>query len=148
MVDGLENFKMINFELRSLKVGDFTWIARHRSSGKELILPFIVERKRIDDLAKSITDGRFHEQKFRLNSCGIPNIIYLVEHCKEVHKGLPISTLMQAVTNTRIQNGFVPHFTSSLSDSIKFLAMMTKNLQEKYEVNTEIYILNFHCLEN
>lgn len=137
---GLNNFKMINFELRSLKVGDFTWIAKHRSTGEELILPYIVERKRMDDLAKSIKDGRFHEQKFRLNNCGIPNIIYLVENCKDSHRGFPISTLMQAVTNTRIQNGFAPHFTSSLSDSIKFLAMMTKNLQEKYEVDIKFRI--------
>lgn len=30
---------------------------------REVILEHIVERKRIDDLAGSIMDGRFHEQK-------------------------------------------------------------------------------------
>lgn len=29
----------------------------------ELVLDYIVERKRMDDLADSITDGRFREQK-------------------------------------------------------------------------------------
>jgi len=29
----------------------------------ELVLDFIVERKRMDDLAGSIVDGRFREQK-------------------------------------------------------------------------------------
>jgi crossover junction endonuclease MUS81 len=51
-----------NFEVRHLKVGDFLWIARN-SENKELVLPYIVERKRMDDLGKSIKDTRFHEQK-------------------------------------------------------------------------------------
>lgn len=50
------------FETRQLSVGDFVWIARDQS-GKELLLPYIIERKRMDDLGSSIKDGRFHEQK-------------------------------------------------------------------------------------
>ena len=34
------------------------------------MLDFIVERKRTDDLAGSIVDGRFREQKFRLKESG------------------------------------------------------------------------------
>lgn len=30
---------------------------------REVVLEYIVERKRMDDLAGSITDKRFHEQK-------------------------------------------------------------------------------------
>lgn len=51
-------------EVRRLKVGDFVWICRN-SSNQELVLPYIIERKRLDDLAQSIKDGRFHEQKVR-----------------------------------------------------------------------------------
>lgn len=44
-------------ECRKLNLGDFVWIAK---SGKdELILDFIVERKRMDDLSRSILDSRF-----------------------------------------------------------------------------------------
>jgi crossover junction endonuclease MUS81 len=53
------------FELRHLKVGDFMWVCRDQVTGQELVLPYIVERKRMDDLAKSIRDGRFHEQKVK-----------------------------------------------------------------------------------
>lgn len=53
----------VNFEVRHLKVGDFTWICKDRINGHELVLPYIVERKRMDDLGSSIKDGRFHEQK-------------------------------------------------------------------------------------
>ena len=49
-------------ETRCLAVGDFVWIARS-DSGEEVVLSHIVERKRIDDLASSIIDGRFKEQK-------------------------------------------------------------------------------------
>lgn len=51
------------FEVRRLKVGDFVWIARSRKTNDELVLPYIIERKRMDDLSASIVDGRFHEQK-------------------------------------------------------------------------------------
>lgn len=51
------------FEVRHLKIGDFTWIARCRETKDELVIPYIIERKRMDDLSASITDGRFHEQK-------------------------------------------------------------------------------------
>lgn len=127
---------MILYELRHLKVGDFAWVARHRITGKELVLPHIVERKRIDDLSGSIKDGRFHEQKFRLKQCGVPNVIYLVEsYGNNQRTGLPLSSLMQAVTNTRVQDGFMTHSTPSLSGSIKFLAMMTKNIEDFYKVS-------------
>ncbi|XP_046425917.1 crossover junction endonuclease MUS81 isoform X5 [Neodiprion fabricii] len=53
----------VRFEVRNLKLGDFTWIARCKSSGFELILPHIVERKRMDDFSGSIRDGRYQEQK-------------------------------------------------------------------------------------
>lgn len=77
--------------------------------GRELVLDYIIERKRIDDLCGSIIDGRFREQKvgvchrylgcqqievpclcqllwcsycsvqFRLKRCGLRKPIYLVE---------------------------------------------------------------------
>lgn len=55
----------VTFEMRRLSVGDFAWICRDKS-GRELMLPYILERKRLDDLSGSITDGRFHEQKVNM----------------------------------------------------------------------------------
>ncbi len=49
----------VSLETRKLSIGDFVWIARDRISGRELVLPFVVERKRLDDLRSSIMDGRF-----------------------------------------------------------------------------------------
>lgn len=55
-------------DFRKLAVGDYLWICKPRpESGlnpdQELILPYVVERKRLDDLVQSIKDGRFKEQK-------------------------------------------------------------------------------------
>ncbi|CAG4935713.1 unnamed protein product [Parnassius apollo] len=127
-------------EYRSLKVGDFTWIARHKNNkDQEFVLPYIVERKRMDDLAASIKDGRFHEQKFRLRRCGIENVIYMVE-CYGSNKnvGLPMQSLMQALANTRVLDGFTIHKTKSLAYSVRFLAMLTKRLIIRYKDKTLI----------
>ena len=80
----------VKFSVRKLSVGDFIWIAQERvgaSKGivnlmscllytlilfpgrlrlpesREVVLEYIVERKRMDDLAGSIIDRRFQEQK-------------------------------------------------------------------------------------
>lgn len=93
-------------EIKALPLGDFIWVLRvHHSlqqqqpdntqggtkakgtkkkGGAQLlytdyVLDFIVERKTADDLAASIMDGRYEEQKYRLKICGINNVVYLVE---------------------------------------------------------------------
>ncbi|CAD1472643.1 unnamed protein product [Heterotrigona itama] len=145
------------FEIRHLKVGDFAWIARCRKNkNNELILPYIVERKRIDDLSASITDGRFHEQKFRLKQSGITNLIYIIE---EYEKGqrltIPHLSLMQASINTLIQDGFSVKYTKNHKDSIFYLSSITRILIRtfkeknligcKKEVVTQTNISNNTC---
>ena len=79
----------VKFSVRNLNVGDFLWIAKeivHAVPGnsykpcdfwflslsidqlrlpesREIVLEYIIERKRMDDLSDSIIDRRFHEQK-------------------------------------------------------------------------------------
>lgn len=116
-------------EIRKLHVGDFLWIAKHKTQkSKELVLPYIVERKRVDDLSSSIKDGRFHEQKFRLKQCGLENVIYLIENYMKggkVQCSLPFTTLLQAATNTQIQNKFSVKFSESIQHTGMYLAIMT-----------------------
>lgn len=124
-------------EIRRLSAGDFLWICRDTmDESKEVVLPYIIERKRMDDLASSIKDGRFHEQKFRLNESGLENKIYLIENRgNNSHLGLPIQNLLQAATNTQVHSKFSIKFTDSLKDSMLYLATMTKLLNKIYEVN-------------
>lgn len=126
----------LKYEFRHLNVGDFVWVARHKTNkNQELVLPYIVERKRMDDLGHSIKDGRFHEQKFRLKKCGVPNVYYLIEkYGNDKHVGLPIQNLMQAIANTRVQSGFKVYIAESFTHAVRFLAMMTKRLEVEYRV--------------
>ncbi|XP_045769347.1 crossover junction endonuclease MUS81 [Maniola jurtina] len=134
-VTQFNKYPELKHEYRSLKVGDFTWIARHKTNtDHEIVLPYVVERKRMDDLGHSIKDGRFHEQKFRLRKCGLNHVIYMVEnHGSNKHVGLPMQSLMQALANTRVQDGFKVHVTESLAHSVRFLATMTLRLMYEYK---------------
>jgi ERCC4-type nuclease len=68
----------VTCELRLLSVGDLLWIAREKvpphflpgimgnapaPARKELVLNYVVERKRMDDLVSSMISGRLREQK-------------------------------------------------------------------------------------
>ncbi|XP_050580496.1 crossover junction endonuclease MUS81 isoform X1 [Bombus affinis] len=155
-ITGLTEFG-VSFEIRHLKVGDFAWIARcRRNKNNELILPFIVERKRIDDLSASITDGRFHEQKFRLKQSGITNLMYIIEDYEKGQRlTIPHSSLMQASINTLIQDGFSVKYTKNHKDSMFYLSSLTRILIKmfkeknligcKKEVITRTNILNNTC---
>ncbi|XP_060866513.1 crossover junction endonuclease MUS81 isoform X1 [Metopolophium dirhodum] len=121
----------VTFEMRRLSVGDFAWICCDRS-GKELMLPYILERKRLDDLSGSIQDGRFHEQKFRLKQCGLENKIYLVENEKKYH-GLPISHLQQALANTEVIDGFTIVRTENHLESMKYIANFSNILTNMFK---------------
>jgi crossover junction endonuclease MUS81 len=67
-----EKYK-IDVMTHSLTIGDFAFICNGE------ILDYIIERKKADDLAASIMDGRYKEQKYRLKNSGAKNVIYLYE---------------------------------------------------------------------
>ncbi|XP_059477229.1 crossover junction endonuclease MUS81 [Neocloeon triangulifer] len=118
----------IAFEIRDLSVGDFMWLAV-APNGSELVLPYIVERKRSDDLAQSIKGDRYHEQKMRLNACGL-NVIYLFEDTKS-YIGFREESLYQAQMNTNIQSKFCVHTTGSVKETVSYLASLTRVLEKK-----------------
>ncbi|XP_034671188.1 crossover junction endonuclease MUS81 [Drosophila subobscura] len=119
-------------EVRRLTVGDFLWIARD-ADGSELVLPYIVERKRMDDLASSIRDGRFHEQKHRLRQCGLPHVIYLIEDYGDNEQlGLPLDSLLQALANARLQSGIQVVRTENHYRSMCYLAGMGRALHQLF----------------
>ena len=54
-------------------------ISGNQSDVDVLVLDCIVERKTSADLAASIVDGRYQEQKVRLRNCGCRCLLYIVE---------------------------------------------------------------------
>ncbi|KAM5225349.1 crossover junction endonuclease MUS81 isoform 1-T2 [Hipposideros larvatus] len=132
----------VTHTVRKLHIGDFVWVAqetRPRDPARpgELVLDHIVERKRMDDLCSSIIDGRFREQKFRLKRCGLGRRVYLVEQHGSVHNlSLPESTLLQAVTNTQVIDGFFVKRTADIKESAAYLALLTRGLERLYQGHT------------
>ncbi|KAM7206629.1 crossover junction endonuclease MUS81 [Rhypophila sp. PSN 637] len=131
--------------MRALELGDALWVAkcnqpgwlqRYGGEGDEVVLDWIVERKRLDDLITSIKDGRFHEQKFRLRRSGVKNVIYLVEEI-----GIRGTTYFQkyeeavqsAVASIQVVNGYFLKKTPKMDDTIRYLASMTRMLKKVYE---------------
>ncbi|KAJ5386579.1 hypothetical protein N7509_009120 [Penicillium cosmopolitanum] len=135
-------------QVRALELGDVMWVAkcndpafmsRHGEEGDEVMLDWIIERKRLDDLIGSIKDGRFHEQKFRLRRSGIKNIIYLVEEFTVTHPDAGSGSgpkyhemVASAIASTQVVNGYFMKKTKNLDDSIRYLARMTLLLRKMY----------------
>ncbi|CAN8000470.1 unnamed protein product, partial [Ixodes hexagonus] len=121
-------------EVRRLSVGDFAWVGRSRSglACREWLLGPLVERKRTDDLAKSIQDGRFHEQKVRLVASGLSPLVYLVEDAGGNGGGpLPEAALRQAVLNTQVSDGFLIKSTRDQGDTARFLSLVSRHLERQ-----------------
>ncbi|KAL7797691.1 hypothetical protein V8C43DRAFT_276731 [Trichoderma afarasin] len=130
--------------MRSLEIGDVQWIAkchdstllsRHGAEGDEIVLDWIVERKRLDDLIGSIKDGRFHEQKFRLNKAGVKKVVYLIEEISmdaAVHQRYE-EAVQSAIASTQVVNGYFVKRTQKIDDTIKYLARLTTLLKRTYE---------------
>jgi len=124
-------------EIRSLPLGDMMWILRRklrRQKGRpsslataaiheedEIVLHFIVERKRMDDLAASFIDGRYKEQKFRLQHCGLRNIVYLVEGEISHQDRMSSKQLESAIVETEIHEGFRTYRTKHAGETVEFL---------------------------
>lgn len=133
--------------MRSMELGDAQWIAkchdpdllsRHGAEGDEVILDWIVERKRLDDLIGSIKDGRFHEQKFRLKRSGVQKVIYIIEEITMDIASIQRyeESVKSAIASTQVVNGYFVKKTAKMDETIKYLARMTAMLKRRYEAKT------------
>lgn len=137
--------------VRSLELGDALWVARCKqpgfltrmgAEGDDVVLDWIVERKRLDDLIGSLRDGRFHEQKFRLRRSGVQNVIYLVEETSmdAVQFQKYEEAVQSAMASMQVVNGYFLKQTQKMDDTIRYLASMTKMLKSVYEAKT-LYVI-------
>uniref|UniRef100_A0A0X3NMN3 Crossover junction endonuclease MUS81 n=3 Tax=Schistocephalus solidus TaxID=70667 RepID=A0A0X3NMN3_SCHSO len=135
----------VGCEVRSLPVGDFVWVARPLSdisapsSFKEVVISIVVERKRADDLASSIVDGRFLEQKSRMQKLGFKRI-YLFEECTGM-RNLHISyeTLLQSLINAQLIDGCEAVNFSNGSQCAEYLAALSRTLLSKAVFDLTVY---------
>lgn len=151
-------------DIRSLPLGDFLWIAKlkppHDSAfrtqnwgdeGKdcnEIVLEHVIERKRLDDLLGSIKDGRFHEQKFRLQKSGMRHVTYLIEDYslsseKQERYG---ESLESAIAQMQTVFDIFVKQTDKIADTAAYIARMTASLKEMYE-QKDLHVLPSRSLD-
>ena len=116
-------------KIESLPLGDiiFQW------NGKDM---WVIERKEINDLAHSIKDGRFREQKMRLLSNYNPDqILYLIEgnldlpSNMEVQKNMPVTTLYSSIYNMLLRDKLRIYKTSGINETLRFLKNFVFKMQ-------------------
>ncbi|KAG0021926.1 Crossover junction endonuclease mus81 [Podila clonocystis] len=127
----------VKVEKRALDIGDVLWVARLKdipSDGpSEIVLNYILERKRMDDLVSSIKDGRFTEQKFRLKRSGIEHIIYLVESYKaDDTYDISVEAIRTSQISTQVTDGFFVKRTNHNDQTIEYFTSVTKELKRLY----------------
>nr|KAG5712925.1 hypothetical protein BaRGS_007522 [Batillaria attramentaria] len=104
---------------------------------RELVLNYVVERKRMDDLVSSMIGGRMKEQKFRLKHCGLQEKIILIESYGSMqHFSISEDRIRQAITNTEIIDGFTVKQTRDSKETAAYLTLMTRYLQSYYQNKT------------
>ena len=123
----------IRVEVRTLELGDVIWVARRREDGAELVLDYIVERKRMDDLVDSIKKARFTEQKTRLARSGAAHVVYIIEKfdAPSVDAFNP-KAIATAISTTQIVDGFFVKRTASIDHTIAYLAKLHAALTDIY----------------
>ena len=137
----------IQCDLRLLHVGDLLWVARERlvhnyigpgrRLGRELVLNTIVERKRMDDLVSSMTDGRMKEQKFRMKQSGLQDLIILIEEHGSIQNfSLSEERIRQSIANSQMIDGFKVKQCAGPADAVVYLAALTRALQRLYSNKT------------
>lgn len=140
---------------RPLSVGDVQWIAKHITTGQEVVLDFIIERKRLDDLIGSIKDGRFHEQKTRLRRSGISKVVYIIEEYAIAGngerslvggQGIGMEAIETAIASLQLVEGIFVKRTAKADETIRYLANITRRLQRQHE-NETLYIIPNSALD-
>jgi crossover junction endonuclease MUS81 len=128
--------KGINVGTVPLPLGDVLWVARAKNTidhPVDIVLDYIVERKRIDDFVASIKDNRWKEQKNRIGNSGIPNMLYLVEEPRSLAHIPGQSIGAPAVMSAKCSTIFCSHFhlqkTTSAEETVDWLATMTKTIK-------------------
>lgn len=123
----------LQVEKRKLWIGDYQWVCRVKVNNKfkDFSLNFVVERKTADDLASSIVDFRYEEQKIKMKFSQA-TCFYLLEGTVPKNSlRISKSTLLNSIISTKFNYGFQIKITKDSRDTLNWLARMTHQLYEK-----------------
>ena len=159
LIEALQR-KGVECEVRTLGLGDVMWIARPACASAssssssssssasasaqmdalvqnavEIVLDCIVERKKVADLASSIIDQRYNEQKKRLNDSELTRRVYLIEGSWTSQNSLPLEALHTALAKTDSVDGLLVHHTPSVEATVEFLSELDAQLRAECAVH-------------
>jgi crossover junction endonuclease MUS81 len=84
---------------------------------------------RTTDLASSLVDGRYNEQKHRMSRNGMGRVIYLVEgHLNSQHGAITTQALRTALATTQIQDGLTVICTANLNETVAQLRRLHRHI--------------------
>ena len=133
----------IEYNTQSLEVGDILLTYGREDIG-DLIESLVFERKTFADLAASIKDGRYREQKQRLKSkYPFHRITYIIEGNikvlkeKEKNYGMPTSSLISSLISSRYRDGCQIIHTTSVEDTMWYLLQIRDRMGEKTKFDQE-----------
>ena len=99
---------------------------------------WIIERKQVTDLAHSIKDGRFREQKMRLLSNYKPSqILYLIEGNldlplnEKIQTNMPVKTLYSSIYNMMLRDDLKVYKTTGMNETLRFLKNFVWKMQNQ-----------------
>lgn len=118
----------INLEVRALPVGDGMWVAVNKRTKQESTLDFIFERKRLDDLVGSITDGRYREQKQRLEKTGMKRVFYIVEEAVASDISKFADAIKTTISMNTTYSGFHTKITKNAEETLKLIVDLTNRI--------------------
>lgn len=125
--DIIENLK-VPYEVRQLPIGDIIF-------EKNASPVLVIERKTVTDMARSIKDGRYREQKVRLIEIyGKRDVkcMYIVEGFYQFQRikvdGIPISTILSALVNTQCRDNIFVYHTIDINATLDYLEKLFSKL--------------------
>ena len=127
-VDNEKTRDKIAIQIQTLDIGDIHII----DDNNQLVL--IIERKTVADLASSISDGRYNEQSFRLNSTNIHNhnIYYIIEgnitSYKPYRSRITTNAIYSSIFTLSYYKGFSVFKTDNTHETAKMIVKITDKL--------------------
>lgn len=127
IINIFEEKKNNQYELINLDLGDFKI-----TNGENILL---IERKTTYDLWCSIKDGRYKEQKTRLQSFINNNpenhkILYLIEFSEKHKHQVPLSTIQSAILSIQFKSNIPCIQTNNCEDTYNFIQKIMKKIDD------------------
>lgn len=145
LIELFEKNADMNYSVKSLDIGDII------IKDNEDKVIYIIERKTIDDLACSILDGRYTEQKQRLlSNYKTSDIIYIIEGGnKPYSKKIPYKTIMSSIISMNLRDKINVLRTNTLEETyINILLIVDKLISKKIVINKDMLDVEDKTLNN